>query len=232
MDQAADIAASMSPTTFGVILAIGGVLFAGMMTALVWLGRKLAFMIQAKMSDFDKAQSRIEGHIKAQADKDAALVERYSVLAERLKFASGALETIQDRLREGARTFGSLQKELAAEREAREKFERELTKLMSGFEQEVHNRVLTFADQWQRTLVDLANKFVSREAFNEYRTRHEQDHGRLEVRMARQEELTEKLEQTATGIKQELEGGIHMIAALLAKHITVGAPKVPSEGEG
>jgi len=173
---------------------------------------------------------------KAQSDKDAALVERYSVLGERLKFTEQTGALTQDRLREGSQAMQAIRESIAAEKDSREKFEREFAERQVKFEQEAHTRQLAFAGQWQTTLVDLTNRFVGQAALDEYRMRHEQDHSRVEVRLSRQEELMEKMEQTVHGIDKKLEGGIQTIAALLAKHVTIGSAKddcgEPAHGKG
>jgi hypothetical protein len=223
------VIAGFSPGLLAGVFSLAGVVIAGLVTLVVLLLKREYRRHEAYMTKLDasaKAQAdKLEMMARAQMDKDAILLERLSVTNERLKARENADTLLERRLGEGTQTFRELRDGIAGSIQAQSKLSEELYARQAKFEQEAHTRQLSFAGQWQTTLVDLANRFVGQAALDEYRTRHEQDHSRVEVRLSRQEELMEKMEQTVHGIDKKLEGGIQTIAALLAKHVTVGEQK-------
>lgn len=226
---AARDAITLSPTMVALTLAIGGALIAGLVTLVVLLGRKFGEVVQKKMQDVEGYGKKLEAFFEAQGEKDRIHVERLAIVNERMKNYDKGWDTLQARLQEGTQTMRSQREELDAQKKAQDSFEKESVARQAKFEQEIHTRQLEFAGQWQTTLVGMAERFVSKDTLEDFRCRHEQDHGRLEQRMAHQEQLTEKMTSNILGIEKKLEGGIHTIAALLAKHITVGKARNDDE---
>ncbi len=232
-------AITLSPMAVAATLAIGGALIAGLVTLVIVLGRKFGEILRQKMQEVAGYGKKLDEFLTSHAEKDGLLVERLTITNERMKNYDASWDTLQARLRDGSQAMQAIREDLAARKDEQERYEREIAARQAKFEQEMHTRELAFANQWQTTLVGLADRFVSKEVLDEYRRRHEQDHGRMEARMAHQEKTVERMQASVLGIDQKLEGGIHTIASLLAKHVTIGADKTvvaadcdPKPGQG
>jgi hypothetical protein len=201
------------PVLVGIVVIL--VVLIGVLGTVTWK------LLRKKLEGYEQFQKLIDGYLKAQADKDAALVERYSVLTERMKARERADDLLEERLRTGSQMFEKINQRMSEQALAQVTFCKTLADQQAEFVKTQQKSMVEFAAQWQRTLVDLAGKFALEASVREYKERHEREHDKISCEMKNLAEMFEKTQRAVCGIEQKVEGGLMAITTLLSKHVTI-----------